>query len=225
MTKRDKAAIQKRLRRRMNSLGRLQQDLRNPPAGRLRDTINNIAVQGRSITNVLQNLRYVVSDFDEWYAPYQEQMRQDELMRFFYNLRNESLKRGEDGIRGVAVRPGRRPGSFHLGPEGISYVIHHADGSEERSFFPKPNNAVASFLGDTEGGGAGWIVESADGSRSHVYVKTPSDIVEISLYFSNPPQTHLGKPIEDCSAENLCDLYIAYLTKLVSEAEGRFGGA
>jgi hypothetical protein len=58
--------------------------------------LRNLIVFGRAVTNILQNLRSVVGakTFDEWYMPLQEEMRDDELLKYFYELRTEILKEG-----------------------------------------------------------------------------------------------------------------------------------
>jgi hypothetical protein len=52
-----------------------------------------IAVFGRAVTNAMQNLRtFDKAAFDEWYAPWQLEMRGDSLCRYFYELRSKILK-------------------------------------------------------------------------------------------------------------------------------------
>ena len=47
-----------------------------------------VVVFGRSITLVMQNLRrHDQEAFDRWYSPWQEEMKGDPLMRYFYVLR------------------------------------------------------------------------------------------------------------------------------------------
>ena len=47
-----------------------------------------VVVFGRSMTLVMQNLRSHDREvFDSWYAPWQEEMKNDPLMRYFYDLR------------------------------------------------------------------------------------------------------------------------------------------
>ena len=47
-----------------------------------------VVVFGRSMTLVMQNLRsHDQEAFDSWYAPWQEEMKDDPLMRYFYVLR------------------------------------------------------------------------------------------------------------------------------------------
>src|SRR5207245_1206854 len=47
-----------------------------------------VVVFGRSMTLVMQNLRsHNREAFDSWYAPWQAEMKNDPLMRYFYDLR------------------------------------------------------------------------------------------------------------------------------------------
>jgi hypothetical protein len=62
--------------------------------------IYNVAVFGRSVTLVLQNLRTIDrKKFDGWYAPYLEVLSTDPLFyRYFNDLRNEILKEGPPNV-------------------------------------------------------------------------------------------------------------------------------
>src|SRR6476661_8672364 len=71
----------------------------------MRATLSRIVVEGRSLTNILQNLKNRVSDFEKWYVPKQAEMRSDELLRYFYELRSETLKEGEDRVKASQVKP------------------------------------------------------------------------------------------------------------------------
>lgn len=46
---------------------------------------------------MLQTLGSRVEGFDDWYAPIQDSLRADPLMRYFVELRNETEKRGLPG--------------------------------------------------------------------------------------------------------------------------------
>jgi hypothetical protein len=52
-----------------------------------------IVVFGRAVTSALQNLRsFDRTAFDAWYDPWETEMRQDELLLYFYKLRTRLLK-------------------------------------------------------------------------------------------------------------------------------------
>jgi hypothetical protein len=58
-----------------------------------------VVVFGRAVTNALQNLRrFDRRAFDAWYGPWQQEMRNDPLLRWFYVLRSDILKGVEPQI-------------------------------------------------------------------------------------------------------------------------------
>jgi hypothetical protein len=147
--------------------------------------IRNVAVFGRSVTFVLQNLRSTVPDdgFDRWYLPKEEAMRADPLLGYFVNLRNEILKRG-----------GPTPRASHH----IEYL--NLDDLAPLMANPPPG-ARRFFVGDTLGG-SGWEVELPDGSLESYYVQLPDAVrMESWLHFTDPPNEHLGVPLTDTSVQ------------------------
>jgi hypothetical protein len=114
--------------------------------------MHNVVVMGRAVTNVLQNLRSKVQDFDVWYQPWQEEMAQDPLLRYLYKLRSEILKKGQEGATSILT-------------------IQSASMGEILSMLGQaPPNAISSFLGDYNGG-SGWVVQLEDGSTETVYAR------------------------------------------------------
>ena len=174
-------------------------DVLDGPVERKASGLKNLTVWGRAVTNVIQNLKNITDGFDEWYAPIQDEMRNDELLRFFYERRSLHLKEG-------AVKVARK-----------AYI---ADLSELQKI-PKPKNAKGFFMGD-ENGGSGWIVQGENGKEEKVYVEVPPELGHSSSEFIDPPSIHLGKKIDDTSIENLCKLYYAYFDYLVSKTIKKF---
>jgi hypothetical protein len=72
-------------------------------------------------------------------------------------------------------------------------------------------------------GGSGYELLQPDGSIRKYYFQIPSDITTVSVYFPDPPKTHLGKKLGNKSIEMLTRLYLNYLQKLVREAKLKFG--
>jgi hypothetical protein len=219
----DVSEILNRVQRRADSLGRLLELLSDPPPGQLRDTINRVAVEGRALTNILQNLRGKVGDFDGWYQPKVDEMANDDMLRFFYRLRTASLKQGVDGISGMEVRP-QPGGRVGLTPEGFIVEGCRQDGSPYRLHYPPPPGTVQKFIGDSEGG-SGFVVELPDRKKVKKYVYVPTDVIDISLLFESPPSHHMSAALTDTSPGNLCRLYIGYLQRLAAEAVAKFGTA
>jgi hypothetical protein len=165
--------------------------------------LRNVAVFGRAVTLVLQNLRSTEKKFDEWYGGYQKQMEKDELMRYFVTLRNNIEKRGKIStsvtIHNLTLR---MPGDL-------------------LRLAPPPPGATGFFIGD-QLGGSGWEVKRPDGSVEKYYVALPSEIASVTLHFPDPPVTHLGQRILDTSIENLCKLYLEYLRRVLDAAKTKF---
>lgn len=59
--------------------------------------IRAAVVDIRRVTFVLQTLRGKAEGFDDWYGPVQEGLREDPLMKYFVELRNDIEKRGLPG--------------------------------------------------------------------------------------------------------------------------------
>lgn len=167
----------------------------------------NVAVWGVSVTCVLQNLRHIERDFEDWYGKYRTEMKDDPLMKYFWDLRSKILKEGKLSI-----------GSFAHIKSLTSNNIGRIP--------PPPNNVKVKsfFIGDSLGGN-GYEIELADGSVQKYYVDIPSDIAESWLQFPDTPKLHLGKKTENKPIEALSRLYLAYLQRMVKDAKAKFGKA
>lgn len=167
--------------------------------------LHNVVVFGRAVTNALQHLRGPLgAEFDDWYAPKQEEMRKDKLLRRFYEMRSEVLKEG-------ATRT------------STSAYIEHLDTSELQPLMSNPPPGAKGFFMGDQLGGSGWEVEMPDGRTQKYYVTLPEHLrVEINLNLDKPVRRHMGKRPEDQTAAGLSRLYIDYLRTLVAEAEQRF---
>lgn len=158
---------------------------------------------GRAFTNVLQGLRSTESGFENWYKEYVYEMKSDPLMRHFHGLRSVILKEGVLETSVVARIKRLFPGDI-------------------ARFGPPPPFAKAFFIGD-ELGGTGWEIELPDGTKAKYYVELPSDIGTVTLRFPSPPDRHLGKKIDDPAVENLSNLYLGYLSRMLEDAKQKFG--
>ncbi|MBK7855461.1 MAG: hypothetical protein IPJ79_11660 [Bacteroidetes bacterium] len=121
-------------KRRLNELEIMLNNMSNSP-GQMRATISRIAVEGRSLTNILQNLRGKVENFDEWYQPKVEEMRNDTLLRFFYQLRTETLKKGDDNISGLIFSP-QSSAEIAINNTGITITKELQNGERQSVFIP-----------------------------------------------------------------------------------------
>jgi hypothetical protein len=163
--------------------------------------LRNLIVFGRTVTFVLQNLRSEMAEgeFDKWYAPKQEEMKKDAVMKHFVKLRNELEKQGN------------LPVSTSVQMNGFSF--------SDIDKYKKPPGTVGFFIGD-QFGGSGFEVEMADGSKEKYYVDLPEDKVKVTQHFSNFPDH-----IENMTIEEASDYYLGKLSKLVAAARDYFIGS
>jgi len=176
-------------------------DLKSSQPERRLPGLRNLIVFGRAVTNVVQNLRSTEANFENWYKKFVDQMRDDPLMKHFYNLRSEILKEGETST-------------------SLTINIGHFN-SDEIAQYPRPPGATSFFIGD-QTGGSGWIVELSNGITEKYYVQLQNDTIETTLSFQNPPNSHLGNDISDKSIEKQCELYLKYLQNLIRDAKNEF---
>jgi hypothetical protein len=163
--------------------------------------LRNLIVFGRSVTWVLQNLRSVnKNDFEDWYVPEQEKMKNDPLMRYFINARNEIEKQGRINVSTRAK-------------------IHFSSGDIEK-FGPPPPGAKGIFIAD-QFGGTGWEVEMPNGTKEKYYVELPAEIGEVKQQFINFPET-ADPELKGKSVEELCELYLNRLEMLLDSAREQF---
>lgn len=172
----------------------------------------NVCAIGPATTQAIQKLRSVVDRdaFNAWYAPIQEEMKADPLMRFMWDLRINVLKRGG---------PGRieKVGHINYGPkneEALKPIL--AD---------PPPGARGFFTGD-ELGGDGWEIEQPDGTITKYYVNLPEDAKEgmgFTLHHPDHPETHKGMPLADTSLQTICRLYVEEVRSIAGRALEEFG--
>jgi hypothetical protein len=179
-------------------------DVRNDASRRL-SGLRNLVVFGRAVTNVLQNLRSTEPTFERWYEKVQRDLKSDPLMKFFYNLRTQILKRGDVGVAAYT----------HIKSFQLS--------TDMRKFGDPPRNAKAFFIGDSNGG-TGWEVEVSPGVVEKYYVELPSEIGAASLYFRDAPNITDSGNDEDSDVVSLSAKYLDQLSDIVEDAERSFGG-
>jgi hypothetical protein len=162
--------------------------------------LRNLIVFGRSVTFVLQNLRSKLpeGEFDKWYAPKQDELKGDAVMKHFVTLRNELEKQGS------------LPISTNVQISEFSF--------SDIEKYPRPPGTVGFFIGD-QFGGSGFEVELYDGTKEKYYVDLPESKVKVSQHFANFPDH-----IESMTIEDACSYFIGKLTQLVDDARDYFIG-
>lgn len=149
----------------------------------------------RSVTNVLQNLRHLVEDFDLWWHA-ARRVLYNETASWFVDLRNAIEKQGAIDGMSASIRFDKIP-------------LDEVRRMQENA----PEGARSIFLVD-EFGRNGWEVELTDGTTVRVYYRADDPTLLQTLRFESAPN---NRPIEE-----LFPIYFGWLTDLVDEAERRF---
>ena len=171
-------------------------DMRARPE-RAQSGLRNAVVFGRAITFALQNLRSIIADFDAWYLPRQQAMREDQLMRFFHELRTQIEKTAQQQT-------------------AVSAFISSFSTSDLARFRPAPPNAKNFFIGD-QNGSSGWEVLNSDGTSQKYYIDLPPDIGKATIHLIEAPEPFKGQ-----DAQDLIALYLDKLGALLKDARLEF---
>lgn len=171
-------------------------DMKTRP-GRMKTGLRNAVIFGRNTTWALQNLRSAHQDFDAWYDEKQAEMKSDELMKYFHELRNDIEKRAKT-------------------PTTMSAHIKSFSTADMARFEPRPPGATGFFIGDQQGG-SGWTVRTQNGSEEPYYVDLPGDIGKVDIHLVGAPGD-----AERQSAADLVEQYLQKIGALVAEARVRF---
>jgi hypothetical protein len=192
------AVIFERARECLRDAGLGLKDLLGQDPQRRLSGLRNAVVFGRAVTNVLENLRGKVDDFDAWYKPHSSRLGEDQSFRRIYKMRSEILKEGATNV-------------------GRSIHINSFDTDDMQRFGQPPPGASGFFMGD-ERGGSGWLIPLPDGTEEKYYVALPPDIGTTSFVMDIGDRT--GVPVGGVLAR-----YLNTLKTLIDEAESTFGGA
>jgi hypothetical protein len=133
-----------------------------------------------------------VTGFSDWYIGKQDEMRKDELCRFFKNTRDEDIHTGNSAIqssytiKGGATLTTPKDGSLHITHRG-TYEVYDQDTPKEKRIQKK--------------------LETEE---------------QFKIALTSTPTKHLGKILEQTDPITLCNLYKTYLENLVFEAKENF---
>ncbi len=166
----------------------------------------SIIVFGRTVTFVIQNLRSIVGEknFNDWYQPIVDEMKNDELLNAFKNARNNLEKQG------------------HLNTHTSMHIKSLDSNSLNKYMKDRPENAKSFFIGDTLGG-SGWIIELEDGTTEKLYVDIDfNEQIDINVFLFQQGIKHKSKTILNTSIENCSQLYYTYLINIYESAKKEF---
>ncbi|MDI3202790.1 hypothetical protein [Pseudomonas shahriarae] len=165
--------------------------------------LRNVLVFGRSVTFVIQNLRSIVGEsrFNNWYAPLQDQMRADPLMRYFVDARNNLEKQGRLDV-------------------AVSGTINGFNSRDLEKLEKPPFESTSFFMGD-ETGGSGWQVDLGGGESVKYYISIPKSIGEFRQVFHSLPD-NIPQELRDLSTDKLCAIYLDKLSNLLAATKKEF---
>lgn len=155
----------------------------------------------RAITYALQKQGIGVDGFKEWYAAKQDEMKNDERLRFIHTARTADLHEGRhclhfstrmDFVSGALLGPPPQEGApFELSHEGLSWVVNVGTPQEQRIPITPPHGGMHST----------------------------------SVAIDNPPRVHLGKNLACGDPVQIAFLALQYMEALVFEAVEKFSNA
>jgi hypothetical protein len=171
-------------------------DVRSTDHVRQRSGLVNLAGAGYSVTESLKKLSRVEPSLREWYKSTCKEIDADELLSWFARLRRIETHDG-----------GPVPASQSVRFRGT--VADLRKGAPPRTMIVRIDGQGRTF----------WDVLQPDGSLRRVEAHPPEGVVTVALLLKTPPGTHRGASVAGRSTADLCDLYVAYLDSLVTDAE------
>ena len=172
------------------------QDFIGSDPSRRMSGLRNAVVFGRAVTNVLENLRSRVEDFDGWYEPRSAALAKDAGFRRLYKLRSEILKRG-------TLQVSNSIHVIHLNTQDLAPLMANP-----------PAGAQSFFIGDTAGG-SGWEVKLANGEVEKFYLQLPPT-VNVTHDF------HLDTTTGAQQVGGLLERYLEEMESMIRDAKAEF---
>lgn len=145
----------------------------------------------RNVTFVLQKEFNSEAAFDNWYKSKQEEMRSDELCKFFSTLRNKIIKEGINKIEG-------------------NTKISRFDSSNDMIDRPKNSSLVIT------GKGIFYLINKGTSKEDLIPAETTARAVT-TIFIKDAPHNHLGKIIQNNNIIELSKIYYSYLKNIVEE--------
>lgn len=160
--------------------------------------LRQVVIESRRSTFVIQKLRSRVVGWDDWWAPHQESMRADPLMRYFHDLRTSIEKEGL--------------------PAAMAEIYEVATGETLADVACGEDQFGIWVSGAVRPGGV---------LNSRLTPGQPLDSAFVALRnfrLPDPPREHDGAELTDFRFEVLAELVITYLAeRVVRPAVATFG--
>jgi hypothetical protein len=165
--------------------------------------LKTFLVQSRAITNVLENLRSKVEDFDAWYKPTAIRMRADEHMHYLYKLRSEILKTGVT------------PVAFSIEPRPPLARVQ----MDTRFLEPPPFPGALWVLSEV---GPRWEGMSETGDFMRAWSTVPEQWGLSWQTFGDLPNLQVPDSLKRASITETCEAHLFALCTIVDEAYEQF---
>jgi hypothetical protein len=157
--------------------------------------IRYVVIECRRSTFLLQKLSSRVGGFEDWYAPRQDALRSDPVMKYFHRLRNQIEKEGLPGTMAELVDT-----------ESGQTIADVACGEDRHGIWV--SGAMRPGTPFEPG-------EVRDASER---------LVLRNFRLPDPPRTHRGEPLTDFRFSQLAALALTFLwSEVIEPAEARFG--
>jgi len=157
---------------------------------------NSFLSNCRAVTFALQKEGSHLQGFDSWYAPKQEQMRSDDLLRFIHESRTED---------------------FHEGGHRLHFSTHIHSLSTE-SIGPPPHPSAVIAIGAD---GPFWVVHQGTVNERRIPIIQGSNHT-VQVRIKNPPRMHKGVPLTTSDPVSLCEAAAQFMAELIHEARSVF---
>lgn len=161
-----------------------------------RAQFNAFLSASRAITFALQKEGSHVAGFKAWYAEKQDEMREDELLRYMHT---------------------RRTGDFHEGDASLAPAGMYIDHFSTQDAGPAPEPGATMEIGAA---GINWVLGAGTARERRVPV-TRGGSWQTRIALLEAPTVHLGKPIANANPHVVCSLTLSYFEALVHEARTR----
>lgn len=151
----------------------------------------------RAITYALQEEGNHIRGFDKWYLDKQEEMRNDQLLRFIHDARIDD---------------------FHKGVSRVVFPSTYVDHFLTSEAGPPPTEDAKIVIGSQ---GIYWLIDEGTSRERRIpLTRGGSWITETALV--GAPTEHKGETIEKNDPVSICTFALEYLSSLVREAKDKF---
>ena len=174
----------------------LDQLIRASDASSFRALFNSFLNSARAITYALQKEGKNISGFNDWYLLKQEEMINDELLRFI------QLARKQD---------------FHEGEHRLDFSTAITEFSTNQAGSPPSTNAAIVIGAD----GPFWLVDEGTPRERRIPIKQGGTWAT-RVGIKNAPTKHRGKTLERNDPITICHVVLVYFSELVYEAMQSF---